>query len=184
MENNLKKYIFGEKKDTLHYLIFKDLSSTEKKCRNWLVDLSVGVDCSESLLRQCAAEDCLFHMAGSSVCVCVCVFVCVCVCVCVYVCVWGIGRGCVDFKHLTDYFHLSRLTSKDSDWGRSLEEQRKGVRNGYFSGKVIVSIDSQSVRPEMPFSGFANRVRLWSVLSDSCTCTLTRGLPSGPVLST
>ena len=174
MENNLKKYIFGEKKDTLHYLIFKDLSSTEKKCRNWLVDLSVGVDCSESLLRQCAAEDCSTWWG----------LPCVCVCVCVYVCVWGIGRGCVDFKHLTDYFHLSRLTSKDSDWGRSLEEQRKGVRNGYFSGKVIFSIDSQSVLPEMPFSGFANRVWLWSVLSDSYTCALTRGLPSGPVLST
>ena len=178
MENNLKKYIFGEKKDTLHYLIFKDLSSTEKISRNWLVDLSVGVDCSESLLRQCAAEDCLFHIVGSSVCV------CVCGCVCMYVCVWGIGRGCVDFKHLTAYFHLSRLTSKDSDWGRSLEEQRKGVRNGYFSGKFIFSIDSQSVLPEMTFSGLANRVQLWSVLSDSCTCTLTQGLPSGPVLST
>ena len=30
----------------------------------------------------------------------------------------------------------------------------------------------------MPFSGLANRVWLWSVLCDSCTCTLTRGLPS------
>ena len=30
----------------------------------------------------------------------------------------------------------------------------------------------------MPFSGLTNRVWLWSVLCDSCTCTLTRGLPS------
>ena len=56
-------------------------------------------------------------------------------------------------------------------WGRSQEEERTGVRHGSFPGKVIFSVDSQSVLPEMPFSGLANRVWLWSVLSDSCTCT-------------
>ena len=38
------------------------------------------------------------------------------------------------------------------------EDERKGVRHGSFSGKVIFSVDSQSVLPELPFSGHTNHV--------------------------
>jgi len=72
-------------------------------------------------------------------------------------------------------------------WGRSLEVEEgegKGVRNGSCSGKVIFSVDSQSVLPEMPFSGLANLLWLWSILTPVHTHTLTWGLPSGPVIST
>ena len=40
------------------------------------------------------------------------------------------------------------------------EDERKGVRHGSFSGKVIFSVDSQSVLPEMPFSGLKSCLTL------------------------
>ena len=39
---------------------------------------------------------------------------------------------------------------------KNLEEGRKRVRNGSFLGKVIFSVDSQSVPPEIPVFGLAN----------------------------
>ena len=39
-----------------------------------------------------------------------------------------------------------------------MEEGIKRVRNGSFSGKVIFSVDSQSVLPEMPLLELANCV--------------------------
>ena len=112
----------------------------------------------------------LFHLMRSSLCMCV------------------VGAQREKIRILTAVLQLSRLTSKDLLCPRKSieeeEEERTGVRHGSFSGKVISSVDSQSVLPELPFSGLANRVRLWSILSDSYTRTLTWGLPSGPVLST
>ena len=88
---------------------------------------------------------------------------------------------------LTAVLQLSRLTSKDLLCPRKSieeEEERTEVSHGSFSGKVISLVDSQSVLPEMLFSGLTNRVRLWSILSDSYIRTLTQDLPSGPVIST
>ena len=54
-------------------------------------------------------------------------------------------------------FHFHDRTVK-THGRRSPEEERTGVRHGSFSGKVIFSVDSQSVLPELPFSGFTNHV--------------------------
>ena len=54
-------------------------------------------------------------------------------------------------------FHFHDRTVK-THGRRSPEEERTGVRHGSFSGKVIFSVDSQSVLPEFPFSGHANHV--------------------------
>ena len=54
-------------------------------------------------------------------------------------------------------FHFHDRTEK-THGRRSPEEERTGVRHGSFSGKVIFSVDSQSVLPELPFSGFTNHV--------------------------
>ena len=50
-------------------------------------------------------------------------------------------------------FHLpDQLLKTYIVWGRSWEEEekRKEKRNGSFSGKIIFSVDSQSVLPEIP----------------------------------
>ena len=88
---------------------------------------------------------------------------------------WSYGTRCQHVFHFHD-----RPLKTCVAWGspEEKEDERTGVRHGSFSGKVIFSEDSQSVLPELPFSGLANHVRLWSVLSDSCTCTLTSGLSS------
>ena len=62
------------------------------------------------------------------------------------VCGGDSGRGCVDSKHWTACFPLSGSTSKDSYClrkkpGRGGKRKEKGVRNGSFSGKVILSVD-------------------------------------------
>ena len=52
------------------------------------------------------------------------------------------------------------------------EGERKGVRHDSFSGKVVFSLS------------FLKCPSLDSlIVSDSCTRTLTQGLPSGPVVS-
>lgn len=94
--------------------------------------LSVGVYCPESLLWR-AVEDCLFHMVRSSLCV----------------CGWNMGRECGNCKHLGTFLQLAWQTSKDSHdtWGKAqkLRKKKKEVRDGFFSGKVILWIYSQSV---------------------------------------
>ena len=97
----------------------------------------------------------LFHLMRSSLCMCV------------------VGAQREKIRILTAVLQLSRLTSKDLLCPRKSieeeEEERTGVRHGSFSGKVISSVDSQSVLPELPFSGLANHVRLWSApLTRSC----------------
>ena len=71
-------------------------------------------------------------------------------------------------------------------WGCPEEEggEKAGVRNGSFSGKVIFSVDSQSLLSEIPIFGLTNLLWLWSILSHTFTCTLTRDLPSGSVVLT
>ena len=54
-------------------------------------------------------------------------------------------------------FHFHDRTVK-THGRRSPKEERTGVRHGSFSRKVIFLVDSQSVLPEMPFSGLANHV--------------------------
>ena len=73
-------------------------------------------------------------------------------------CVVGAQEGGVLTLSIKQHvFHFHDRTVK-TPGRRSPEEERTGVRHGSFSGKVIFSVDSQSVLPELPFSGLANHV--------------------------
>ena len=73
-------------------------------------------------------------------------------------CVVGAQEGGVLTLSIKQHvFHFHDRTVK-TPGRRSPEEERTGVRHGSFSGKVIFSVDSQSVLPELPFSGLTNRV--------------------------
>ena len=88
---------------------------------------------------------------------------------------------------LTAVLQLSRLTSKDLLCPRKSieeeEEERRGVRHGSFSGKVIFSVDSHTAFLKCPSLDLP-------IVSDSGVSCLTpvlavtRGLPSGLVIST
>ena len=74
------------------------------------------------------------------------------------VCVVGAQEGGVLTLSIKQHvFHFHDRTLK-THGRRSPEEERTGIWHGSFSGKVIFSVDSQSVLPEMPFSGLANHV--------------------------
>ena len=73
-------------------------------------------------------------------------------------CVVGAQEGGVLTLSIKQHvFHCRERTVK-THGRRSPEEERTGVRHCSFSGKVIFSVDSQSVLPELPFSGLANHV--------------------------
>ena len=73
-------------------------------------------------------------------------------------CVVGAQEGGVLTLSIKQHvFHCRERTVK-THGRRSPEEERTGVRHGSFSGKVIFSVDSLSVLPELPFSGLANHV--------------------------
>ena len=72
-------------------------------------------------------------------------------------CGWGQEEDVLILSIKQHVFHFHDRTVK-THGRRSPEEERTGVRHGSFSGKVIFSVDSQSVLPELPFSGFTNHV--------------------------
>ena len=68
-------------------------------------------------------------------------------------CVVGAQEGGVltlSIKQHVFHFHVRTLKTHGR---RSPEEERTGIWHGSFSGKVIFSVDSQSVLSEFPFSG-------------------------------
>ena len=125
---------------------------------SWVPPETVGID------------DCLFHMVRSSL------------------CVAGTQEGAMLTLSIKQHvFHFLDTPLKTPvAWGCPEEEggEKAGVRNGSFSSKAIFSVDSQSVLCEIHIFGLANLVWLWSILSHSCTCALTRDLPSESVILT
>ena len=89
-----------------------------------------------------ATEDYLFHTVRASLCVCV---------------VGAQERDVLTLSIKQHVFNFHDRTVK-THGRRSPKEERTGVRHGSFSRKVIFLVDSQSVLPEMPFSGLANHV--------------------------
>ena len=103
-------------------------------------------------------------------------------------CVVGTQEGAMLILSIKQHvFHFLDTPLKTPvAWGCPEEEgeEKAGVRNGSFSSKVIFSVDSQSVLREIHIFGLANLVWLWSILSHTFTCTLTRDLPSESVILT
>ena len=93
------------------------------------------------------------------------------------VCVVGTQEGAVlTLSIKLHVFHfLDTALKPPVAWGcPEEEEEEKTGRNGSFSSKIIFSVDSQSVLPEIPIFGLANLVWLWSILSHTFTCTLNQ----------
>ena len=72
-------------------------------------------------------------------------------------CGWGQEEDVLILSIKQHVFHFHDRTVK-THGRRSPEEEKAGVRHGSFTGRVIFSVDSQSVLPELPFSGFTNHV--------------------------